>query len=226
MLTLLLRYWSNAQNICNRMRGRPYPMHCHVSRKSGHARRSWYFSPSGSDRSRIGVQVVVGRVGWGWGWRDCLLDSYWLCWDRFPILLRRILLIELTEGRLNLSHTPSASSLSRISQAKMPGSRCFVSPNVLDYAWGSWPWVYCRQLRREVLSRFRCTEPESCSHSRERRGAACWCRKAWCPAGPALLSWSGWHWVGVFRSQKHRLAGSPPRRLALVMQIYERKRIA
>ncbi len=39
--------------------GRPYPMHCHVSRKSGHARRSWYFSPSGSDRSRIGVQVVV-----------------------------------------------------------------------------------------------------------------------------------------------------------------------
>lgn len=51
-------------------------------------------------------------------------DSYWFCWDRFPILLRRIRLMELTDGRLNLSQTPSASSLSRISQAKIPGSLC------------------------------------------------------------------------------------------------------
>lgn len=32
--------------------------------------------------------------------------------------------MELTDGRLNLSQTPSASSLSRISHAKMPGSLC------------------------------------------------------------------------------------------------------
>lgn len=44
-----------------------------------------------------------------------------------PILLRRILEIELTEGTLNLSQTPSDRSRSLISQAKIPGSFCFSS---------------------------------------------------------------------------------------------------
>lgn len=56
-----------------------------------------------------------------------MLLSYWLGWDRFPILLRKILLIELTDGTLYLSQTPSAKSLSRISQAKIPGSPCLYS---------------------------------------------------------------------------------------------------
>jgi hypothetical protein len=42
--------------------------------------------------------------------------------EPFPILFRRILLIELTEGTLYLSQTPSASNLSRISHANIPGS--------------------------------------------------------------------------------------------------------
>ena len=39
-----------------------------------------------------------------------------------PILFRNIRLMELTDGTLYLSHTPSARSLSRISHAKIPGS--------------------------------------------------------------------------------------------------------
>jgi hypothetical protein len=39
-------------------------------------------------------------------------------------LFLRIRLMELTEGTLYLSQTPSDNSLSRISQAKMPGSFC------------------------------------------------------------------------------------------------------
>lgn len=39
-----------------------------------------------------------------------------------PTLLRRILLILDTLGTLNLSQTPSLTSLSLISQAKIPGS--------------------------------------------------------------------------------------------------------
>lgn len=85
---------------------------------------------------RVGMPGGVGTLdvgyeykwlygnGCGGGWGACLPDSYWLCCDRFPILLRRIRLMELTDGRLNLSQTPSASSLSRISQAKIPGSLC------------------------------------------------------------------------------------------------------
>jgi hypothetical protein len=44
--------------------------------------------------------------------------------ERGPILLRNIRLIELTDGTLYLSHMRSCKSLSRISHAKMPGSRC------------------------------------------------------------------------------------------------------
>ena len=46
---------------------------------------------------------------------------------KFPILLRNILLIEDTDGTLYLSQIPSERSLSRISQAKMPGSFIFSS---------------------------------------------------------------------------------------------------
>ena len=44
-----------------------------------------------------------------------------------PILFLKILLMEETEGTLYLSHTPSLSSLSLISQAKIPGSLIFRS---------------------------------------------------------------------------------------------------
>lgn len=57
----------------------------------------------------------------------CLPFSYGLGWERFPILFLNIRLIELTEGTLYLSHTPSASRRSRISHAKIPGSLCLYS---------------------------------------------------------------------------------------------------
>ena len=44
--------------------------------------------------------------------------------DRGPILFLSMRLIELTEGTLYLSQILSCRSLSRISHAKMPGSRC------------------------------------------------------------------------------------------------------
>ena len=47
--------------------------------------------------------------------------------DKGPILLRKIRLIELTDGTLYLSHILSCSSLSRISHANMPGSFCLYS---------------------------------------------------------------------------------------------------
>ena len=40
-------------------------------------------------------------------------------------LFRNILLMELTEGTLNLSQIQSVSKRSRISQANIPGSLCF-----------------------------------------------------------------------------------------------------
>ena len=46
---------------------------------------------------------------------------------RFPILFLKILLMDDTEGTLYLSQIPSESSLSLISQAKMPGSFIFSS---------------------------------------------------------------------------------------------------
>lgn len=48
-----------------------------------------------------------------------------------PILLRSMRLMDDTDGTLNLSHTPSANSRSRISQANTPGSLRF---NCLMYA--------------------------------------------------------------------------------------------
>lgn len=57
----------------------------------------------------------------------CLQFSYWLGWERFPILFLNIRLIELTEGTLYLSHTASARRRSRISHAKIPGSPCLYS---------------------------------------------------------------------------------------------------
>jgi len=72
--------------------------------------------------------MAAAAVGVGMFGALVCFTGYWLwMWFIDPILFLSILEIEDTEGTLYLSQTPSASSRSRISQAKIPGSFCFSS---------------------------------------------------------------------------------------------------
>lgn len=68
--------------------------------------------------------------------------------------------MELTEGTLYLSHTPSASRRSLISQAKMPGS-LLVGPDVLHHGGGG-DLRLAAPNGSQASSLSHCSEPGSC----------------------------------------------------------------
>lgn len=114
-------------------------MHCHVCRKSGHARRSRYFSPSGGDRSGIRVQVVVREGGLRLRMSGLFARLVLVLLGQISDLVAENPTDRADGGQIEfITHTVRKQSVSNLpsENARVP---LLVSPNVLDYGWGRDP---------------------------------------------------------------------------------------
>mgnify|MGYP003692208627 CR=1 FL=1 len=126
-----------------------------------------------------------------------------------PILFRNIRLMELTDGTLYLSHTPSARSLSRISHAKSLG----LSLCTFWYAWLRSVLsrvAYFHQWLPVKSNRFRCIWLIFYSHIHVIPEAGGKCHMVLHPVEPARLFGGGSRLAGGDRWRIRLRAGSPP----------------